>query len=605
MSAAMNLSPRLDVVIPARGEGAGLASAMQAMLAGASGLSLRVIVVLNGEGCPEMAHSVALLAPDFAAAGHELMCIVSDRLGKAAALNCGDRLRDTTVPVIYLDADCHLVPGTLHALQVALSRSEPCLAGPRISPIAPRDRLSRSYLEIWKRLPGVRGDVIGAGCYAVNPAGRARWKEFPADLPDDAFARSRFNRSERLQVQKGGAFFAFPVGSALPKTVRRWRSGNQRLAASGISVLGPDPTCVSPLTWLLGRPSLWRHLPALLWVRLRSMSERDMTVDGWRPLRNTPAFSPAPAHARVAVVVVAFNSADLIEGCLQNLVCRSADMEIRVIDNGSSDDTLLRLAHMAETGSIAIDAVGRNLGFAAAVNRATQAELAGGGSNYVLMVNPDVLAEPDAIDALVSLARLHPHAGLYGGRMETLEGQLDRSSCLALPSIRHFLAFACCANILPIISLLDPDRLGGWQRDDTREVPALTGGFLLVDRLLWQRLGGFDTRFFLYGEDVDLSRRARALGARPLMTNLCRYRHLGGASSKHETDRYVLILRGLIELAAHLPMSWSAHHLLLAGVAIRAFIELAAGSSHRWRIVWQQRTSWRYGWSGLKDSAER
>lgn len=90
-----------------------------------------------------------------------------------------------------------------------------------------------------------------------------------------------------------------------------------------------------------------------------------------------------------------------------------------------------------------------------------------------------------------------------------------------------------------------------------------------------------------------------------LMTNLCRYRHLGGASSKHEADRYVLIMRGLIELAAHLPMSWSARHLLLAGVAIRAFIELAAGSSHRWRIVWQQRTSWRYGWSGLKDSTER
>lgn len=599
----MNRSPRLDIVIPARGEGAGLASAVQAVLAGASGLSLRVIVVLNGEGCADMARSVALLSNDFAAAGHELTCLVSDRPGKAAALNCGDRLRDPKVPVVYLDADCHLVPGTLQALQVALSRLEPCLVGPRISPIAPRDRLSRSYLEIWKRLPGVRGDVIGAGCYAVNPTGRACWKEFPADLPDDAFARSRFNRYERLQIQAGGAFFAFPAGSALPVTVRRWRSGNRRLAARGVSVLGPDTTCVSPLAWLLGQPSLWRHLPALLWVRLWSMTLRDMAADGWRPLREAQAFAPVPARPRVAVVVVTFNSADLIEGCLQNLVCRSADLEIRVIDNGSSDDTSLRLAPLAHSGSIAIDAVGHNLGFAAAVNRATQAELAGGGADYVLMVNPDVLAEPDAIDALMSLARLRPNAGLYGGRMETLDGRLDRSSCLALPSIRHFLAFACCANILPIISLLDPDRLGGWQRDDTREVPALTGGFLLVDRQLWQRLGGFDTRFFLYGEDVDLSRRARAFGARPFMTNLCRYRHVGGASSQYETDRYVLILRGLVELAAHLPMSWSARLLLLAGVAIRAFIEPAAGSSHRWRIVWQQRKSWRYGWSGLNVSA--
>jgi GT2 family glycosyltransferase len=214
------------------------------------------------------------------------------------------------------------------------------------------------------------------------------------------------------------------------------------------------------------------------------------------------------------------------------------------------------------------------------------------------MANPDVLAEPDAIDALVSLAQMRPGAGLYGGRMETPDGRLDKTSCLALPSIRSFLAFACCANALPVISLLDPNSLGGWQRDDTREVPALTGGFLLVDRRLWQQLGGFDTRFFLYGEDVDLSWRAQALGAQPFMTDLCRYRHVGGASSPKVGDRYVLIMCGLVELASRMPMAWLANRLIVAGVAIRAFIEPVAGTSYRWRIVWRERTKWRYGWSG-------
>ena len=60
--------------------------------------------------------------------------------------------------------------------------------------------------------------------------------------------------------------------------------------------------------------------------------------------------------------------------------------------------------------------------------------------------------------------------------------------------------------------LFDPESLGGWQRDTVREVGIVTGCLLLVPRALWQELGGFDTRFFMYGEDADLGMRARALG---------------------------------------------------------------------------------------------
>ena len=113
------------------------------------------------------------------------------------------------------------------------------MAGPRISPVAPGDRIARSYLEVWKRLPGVRDDVIEAGCYAVNPARRPRWGDFPLDLPDDAFVRSLFHRSERVCIPQGGAFFVFPAGPALPAAVRRWRVRNQRLAAAGRPVAVP------------------------------------------------------------------------------------------------------------------------------------------------------------------------------------------------------------------------------------------------------------------------------------------------------------------------------------------------------------------------------
>lgn len=131
---------------------------------------------------------------------------------------------------------------------------------------------------------------------------------------------------------------------------------------------------------------------------------------------------------------------------------------------------------------------------------------------------PDAPATcPDAIDHLLTLAARFPDAGLYSGR-----------------AVRHALKFAM---------LRDQDSLGGWQRDDIRSVPALTGAFLLIHRGLWERLEGFDERYFLYGEDVDLCMRAWRLGARPMFTPAAGHLHHGGGSSTPE-QRLIAILRG-------------------------------------------------------------
>ena len=58
--------------------------------------------------------------------------------------------------------------------------------------------------------------------------------------------------------------------------------------------------------------------------------------------------------------------------------------------------------------------------------------------------------------------------------------------------------------------LFDPESLGGWKRDSVRDVDIVTGCLLFVPELLWRELGGFDPRFFVYGEDADLALRAAA-----------------------------------------------------------------------------------------------
>jgi glycosyltransferase involved in cell wall biosynthesis len=282
----------LDVVIPARAEVNNLAEVAKCLLPGSQGIRLKVIVVLNGEDQDSMKQALQGIEQDFRSHGHCLQVYSIKQGSKTAALNLGDMHRRAAVPVVYLDADCRLSPGTLQALVDALDCDPPIMAGPHMTPIAPRSRTACSYLAVWKKLPLVHGHLLGAGCFAVNPAGRARWNQFPVDMPDDAYVRSHFSMHERKIVENAVAFFSFPEAAVLPATIKRWAHGNCKLRRNGRSLNGPNETIAkSWLLWLLRNPTLWRHLPAFLFIQFKSYLHRAENEQhpstSWRPIRST------------------------------------------------------------------------------------------------------------------------------------------------------------------------------------------------------------------------------------------------------------------------------------------------------------------------------
>jgi hypothetical protein len=150
----------------------------------------------------------------------------------------------------------------------------------------------------------------------------------------------------------------------------------------------------------------------------------------------------------------------------------------------------------------------RPQGFAANANRGI-AETAG---EFVVLANPDAVAEPGAVDALRVFADANPRCGVAGPRMLGRDGELVPSR-RRFPTVRGTLVRRTPVRRLlpPLERQRDHYHLG---EEPTEPVQAdwLLGGFILVRRRMLDELGGFDSGFRLYGEDIDVCYRAAKAG---------------------------------------------------------------------------------------------
>jgi GT2 family glycosyltransferase len=300
----------------------------------------------------------------------------------------------------------------------------------------------------------------------------------------------------------------------------------------------------------------------------------------------------------VSVVVVSYNTRDWLGRCLASIPAAARDntVEVIVVDNASRDGSADAVADAFPEAQVIRNS--ENVGFGRAVNQG--AKFARG--EYVMLLNPDGNLEPHAIDRLVGFARSNPQYVICGGRTVSPTGELDPRSCWAAPSLW---SLACGATLLstlrPGSPLFDPEAMGDFGRDHARQVDIVTGCLLLASLEDWRSLGGFDERYFVYGEDADLCLRATAQTGRACaITPDAVMVHAVGASSASRPDKLELLLKGRIALArAHLK-GWRGSlgaSLIIWGVWLRAMLERIGASRHtNWREVWRRRERWREGY---------
>lgn len=310
---------------------------------------------------------------------------------------------------------------------------------------------------------------------------------------------------------------------------------------------------------------------------------------------------PGATTTQVSAVVVCYRNAGDVVSCIAALenALAGCDGEIVLVDNASDDGTVevLRRAR-PDLGVIARDV---NDGFARGCHIGAQRSR----GRWILFVNPDAVLEPQAVAELLDAARQHPGAGILGGRALRADGSTDPRSWWGRPTLWSTLCFATgLSSAFPGHRVFDPESADRWD-GMARQVPVVSGALMLVDRMAWDDLGGFDRELLLYGEDVDLCLRARQAGWRPRVVPAATFRHSVGGSTPGPL-RTVLVMRGRASvIRRHLPAGtrWLGSTLLVAGTGLRA-LDTRRRQTGRgtgtgpagWRAAWNTRRRWTKGW---------
>lgn len=299
----------------------------------------------------------------------------------------------------------------------------------------------------------------------------------------------------------------------------------------------------------------------------------------------------------VSIIIISYNTRQMTLDCIRSVIEETTvPYELIVMDNASDDGSAEAIAQAFPDIHLMAEDV--NHGFAKANNLAA----VHARGDYVLLLNPDTLVLDGAIDKLMDFAAAHPEAGIWGGRHLNAERAMRKDACWRKMSLWNvFCRTAGLTGVFSESEFFNSEAYGGWPRDTVRQVDVITGALMLMKREFWEALGGFDLRYIMYGEEVDLCLRAAEMGAAPLFTPDVEIVHFGGASQNVRADKQIRVIKAKLTLIdRHFP-SWQRglgrriYALWPWSRALVARLRGAKGEGSVWTEIWARRAEW---WDG-------
>jgi GT2 family glycosyltransferase len=237
----------------------------------------------------------------------------------------------------------------------------------------------------------------------------------------------------------------------------------------------------------------------------------------------------------IDIVIVNWNSGNQLRECLLSILDDAVECVkmVVVVDNGSVDNSIKLLGDIEFNGLfITILQNDSNLGFATACNQGAKLST----SDYVLFLNPDAKLTGASLNIPLKYMD-NPNnskVGICGVQLFNSIGELEKS-CSYFPTLSRIFMQNTGLSRLKYFQSLGV-RMLDWDHSSVRKVDQVIGAFFFVRSSLFNSLGGFDERFFVYYEEVDFSYRAVNYGYMTVYLSNVSAFHAGGGTSNQVKD---------------------------------------------------------------------
>lgn len=235
----------------------------------------------------------------------------------------------------------------------------------------------------------------------------------------------------------------------------------------------------------------------------------------------------------LSVVIVNYQTFELTKNTINSIFEYDYpfELEVIVVDNASSDDSMSRLQDYFGD-RVRFIASAENNGFAAGNNQALRVVEA----RYVLLLNSDTIVWENTLESIYNYMEDHNDVGACGCRVLLENGELDKACKRSFPNVKN--SFFRLFHI-PTNSADDNYNLDNLPDDEIYEIDCLTGAFMFMRKEALDTAGLLDETFFMYGEDIDLCYRIKNSGWKIIYYGESKITHLKGASSKKQKSKLI------------------------------------------------------------------
>jgi GT2 family glycosyltransferase len=278
----------------------------------------------------------------------------------------------------------------------------------------------------------------------------------------------------------------------------------------------------------------------------------------------------------ISIIIVNYNVKEFLLNSLESVfkAAQGLEIEVIVVDNASEDGSVEAL--QKNYPKVILIRNEENLGF----GKANNIGLKKANGKYILLLNPDTIVREDTFVKMIAFFESHRDAGMAGCKVLNPDGTLQLACRRSFPGPwTSFTKVAGLSSLFPKSKLFAKYNLTYLDENQTYEVDSISGSFMMFRKEVYEKVGGFDDRFFMYGEDLDLCYRVRKAGYKVYYFHETEIIHYKGESTKRSSLDETKIFYDAMKLFVkkHFSSSFLIEFILKFAISIRqglAFLNL-------------------------------